>query len=83
MLALKGRQWLNQGRHVHVVSMDNTARAVSSQLARTLRQDQRTAAAVTTHYVDIKDSNSDIPPLVTTLAGVPGPAAVLVDEAGG
>ena len=80
MLVLKGLQWLNQGRHVQVVSMRKSARAVSSLLARTLRQNQGTAATVTTHYADISP-HRDIPPLVTTLASLPTPASVLLDEA--
>ena len=49
-------------------------------LARTLCQKQGTTATVTTHYVNIY-SRSDITTFVRKLSGLPGPAAVLVDEA--
>ena len=90
LLYLKGVQWLTMGLDVHVVCMDDSARAVSSLLARTLEdrartlhQTQGTAATVTTHHVNMY-SDSDIPHLVTTLVGLAGSGVgvrVLVDEA--
>ena len=85
VLYLKAKQWLRQGRHVHVVCIRRSARAVSSLLAAQLGQVQGAAAAVTTHTFDL-NSPGDVRTAVRTLVGLAVPGVglhVIVDEADG
>ena len=84
MLYLKAKQWLRKGRHVHVVCIDDRARAVSSLLATQLGHNQGAAAAVTTHAFDFVNNPGDVSIAVRTLVGLAVPGVglhVIVDEA--
>ena len=84
LLYLKAKQWLNMGRHVHMVCISDEARAVSSLLVTQLLQSQGAAAAVTSHTFDFDNNPGDISLAVRTLVGlaVPGvPLYIIVDEA--
>ena len=84
LLYLKAKQWLNMGRHVHLVCISGKARAVSSLLATQLLQSQGAAAAVTTHTFDFDNNPGDVSLAVGILVGlaVPGvPLYIIVDEA--
>ena len=84
LLYLKAKQWLNMGRHVHVVCISDRARAVSTLLAAQLLKSQGATVAVTTHTFDFDNSPGDVSTAVSTLAGLAVPGVglyVVVDEA--
>ena len=84
VLYLKAKQWLRQGRHVHVVCISRSAPAVSSLLAAQLGQVQGAAAALTTHTFDFYCNPGDVITAVRTMVGLAVPGVglhVIVDEA--
>ena len=68
LLLLKARQWLQQGHHVHVVSLTDEARAVSSLICAQLSHSLGAAPAVTHHTFSIRDNPDDLNHAITTLA---------------
>ena len=83
LLYLKAKQWLNMGRHVHVVCISDEARAVSSLLATQLLQSQGAAAAMTTHTFDFNKPGdvSLAVGILVSLAVTGVPLYIIVDEA--
>ena len=63
LLLLKAKQWVNQGHHVHVVSLSDEARAVSSLIRAQLGQSREAAPAVTLHNLTLPMSMPHIFPL--------------------
>ena len=81
LLLLKARQWLGQGHHVHVVSLSDRARAVSSLICAQLGQSQGAAPAVTYHTFNIWNNPGELNRAITTLAALSHNGLyVIVDE---
>ena len=81
LLLLKARQWLGQGHHVHVVSLSDGARAVSSLICAQLGQSQGAAPAVTYHTFNIYDNPDELNRAISILAALSHNGLhVIVDE---
>ena len=89
VLALKGKQWLHEGKEVHVVSTQYKGRAVSILLQRQLQEPKNPgvdASKVKRHEYNFDSKASDVDAALNELsasaAAAGGELFIIIDEVG-